>query len=170
MLNALRRLRRVSLVLSVSLAVSGCFVAGPFPIPLVRPARPAPGNAPPTPVVPALYIEYAGNRAMAEESAYRWRTGNVDSAGSSQPGGATPLALPLGDGLNIVVNFNPPPAVLWVAELDGNGVPRAASVLTPTAMTTVYTPTVGGRYRLRVTAEWTDKNTVTGLFPLEVRP
>lgn len=157
---------RPLLTVGLALCASGCFVVGPFPIPLVQPARPAPGNALPTPFLPALYVEHGGQRASTVEQFYTWNSGSGISATS----GTTPLAVPLGEGLDIVVNFNSPPAVLWVAELDGNGVPRAASVLTPTAMTAVYTPTVSGQYRLQITAEWTYQNTVTNLFPLDVRP
>jgi hypothetical protein len=60
--------------------------------------------------------------------------------------------------------------VLWVAELDSAGAPRVTGVLTPTAAATAYTPVTTGPFQLRVTAEWTYRNYVTGLFQLSVQP
>jgi hypothetical protein len=132
----------------------------------VRPAQPPP----PTPTIPTLYLEYAGNRVPAGETFYRWRSSAYNGSGGGASAPVAALIVPHGANVNIVVNYPTPPAVLWVAELDGNGIPRATAALTPGASATPYEPVTSGRYRLQVTAEWTYESYVTGIFDLDVQP
>lgn len=156
------------LAASLAAALTGCVVLGPLPIPLVRPAQPGPA---PTPVLPTIALEYAGGQALPMELTYAWRTANAAQSGGSAPASASPpLSIPAGDNLEIVIVGSTWPAVLWVAELDGNGVPHNTAALTPNSDRTAYAPVAAGRYRLQVLAEWTYQNTLTALFEIDVRP
>ncbi len=158
---------RVWLAAAMAAALSGCVVFGPLPIPLVRPAQPGPA---PTPVLPTITLEYAGSQALPVELTYTWRSANASQSGGAAGSASPPLSVPAGDEVEIVITGAAWPAALWVAELDGNGVPHNAAALTPTSDRTAYAPVAAGRYRLQVLAEWTYQNTLTALFEIDVQP
>lgn len=167
----LKTLSRIALVSLLTLLVSGCWI---LRLPINAPPAPQgpPPRMPPTPQVPEIHLEYAGSSVSGVDSYFNWKTSNSSFGGggirTGTPGGT--LTLLAGASLDIVVTLASPPAVLWVAELDGHGVPAKSTALTPTSNTTAYTPSTTGKYKLQVTAEWTYQNYVTYLFELDARP
>lgn len=169
----LRTLARLALISLFSLLTTGCWVFG-FGVAGAVPLRQGPPpNAPPTPVIPQIRLEYAGNSVTGTESFYTWHTGNMSMSGGGgvAPGSANaPLTAPAGASLNIVVGPSAPPAALWVAELDSAGAPIKTAAFTPPSNVTAYTLTTSGKYKLQVMAEWTYQQQVTYIFELDVTP
>jgi hypothetical protein len=159
---------RCAVIALLSLLTTGCWALG-FPGMRSAPAGPPPG-IPPTPVVPAVYLEYAGTRVTSLESSWDWRTSSGSSGVNAPSSPGTLLSVPAGSSIDIRVAYAAWPAVLWVAELNGSGVPTAASAFMPTSNAVSYTVTTTGRYRLQVMAEWSYQEVVTHVFELEVIP
>jgi hypothetical protein len=123
--------------------------------------------------VPTIQLEYAGVRVSSLESSWNWSTSNASYSGSGMNASGSPgtrLSLPAGSSIDILVAHSSPPAVLWVAELNGSGAPITAQALAPTSNTTPYTITATGSYKLQVMAEWSYQNLVSHIFELAVTP
>jgi hypothetical protein len=78
------------------------------------------------------------------------------------------LRLKTGESVEIVVRAPTLPAVLWISELDANGLPMATAMLTPTVASTTYTPQSTGAFQLKVTADWAYPTSATFVFDLEI--
>lgn len=157
-------------VVSTSVQVTAIAVGPGTPLPLINiPVVPQPGNSIPTPVLPVIQLEYAGTRVASRETKYQWQSAGGNSVGGGGMN-APSLTLPLGASLDIVVTHTAPPALLVVSELDANRVPAHTTTLTPTALTTPYTPTQSGTYEIQVLAQWTADNFVIAQFAVEVTP
>jgi len=167
------RLTRLALLCLFSLLTTGCWVFGFGFGRAVRVPPGGPPNAPPTPVIPQIQLEYGGTSVTGVESYYNWQTNNMSMSGGGgvAPGSAnTRLTVPAGHSVNIVISLAPPPAVLWVAELDSQGAPTKTAALTPASPMTPYPLTLPGNYKLQVMAEWTYQQQVTYIFDLDVTP
>ncbi len=173
----LKTLSRLALIGLLSLFLAGC---GTFPWRVVRlaptvvpPRGPAP-IVPPTPVLPILRLEYAGNAMAGERQSFNWTSGGSGMGGSSS--GSWPphlpgtLTVPAGTNIDIVVSHSTPPAAMWVVEIDSAGVPTSSTALAPTTTAIPYTLSTGGSIVLQVMAQWTYQNYVTYLFAVEVKP
>jgi hypothetical protein len=169
----LKAFARITLVSLLALLTSGCFVFGFGVGRAVRVTMVAPRSISPTPQIPLIQLQYGGQSVIGIQHFYQWNTPNLSASGGGglpPPGSSTRLSLPLGSELDILISPSSPPAALWVAELDGSGIPTQTTVLTPTSNVTPYKPSTSGKYRLQVTAEWTYENFVTYIFELEVQP
>jgi hypothetical protein len=154
--------------ISTSVQVTTIAVGPGTPIPPIN-IPVVPPNPQPAPMLPVIQLEYAGTRVTGRETQYLWQAGSSQGAGG---GGAitAPLTLPFGAGLDIVVTHPTQPALLVVIELDANDVPVYTTTLTPTALTTAYTPTRAGQYDLQVLAQWTADTIVIARFAVAVTP
>ena len=92
------------------------------------------------------------------------------SSGSWPPHLPGTLTVPAATSIDIVVSHSPPPAAMWIVEIDSAGVPTSSTALTPTTTTIPYTLSTGGSLILQVMAQWTYQNYVVYLFSLEVGP
>jgi hypothetical protein len=162
---------RLALFILLASLTSGCYVFGPFIVPVPASRGGPPGGASPTPTLPTIELEYAGTQVAGTQTFFNWRSSSGGYSGSSgvAPGTTPALSLPSGASLNIVVTLSTP-ATLWVVELDGHGVPANSTTLTPTSNVTPYTPSRSGAYQLQVTAQWAVENLVMTLFALNVTP
>ncbi len=80
------------------------------------------------------------------------------------------LAAQLGQPITVEVTSSQPPAVLWLTDLDGHGLPLASRVITATSANTLYTPAQSGRYTVLVKAMWANNQFVSALFSVAIQP
>ena len=75
-----------------------------------------------------------------------------------------------GQPITAEVTLAQPPAMLWLTDLDGRGLPLASRVLTTTTASTPFTPMQSGRYTLLVEAVWAYDRRVSYLFAVSIQP
>jgi len=152
---------------------TGCMVFGfgtVRAIPVGGPPPSQPAQAQP----PMIHLEYTGSQVAGVDGNFGWHTANSGSSGSGWGGTWPPnfpgtLTATVGRSVDIVVNYGQPAAALWVAELNGRGIPSSSVALTPTSNVTAYPLSNAGRYTLMVTAQWSYQDYVTYYFALDVQ-
>jgi hypothetical protein len=166
---------RLASICFIGLLTSGCWVAGigvkSMVVTAVVPAAP-PGS--PGAQLPLIQLEYDGQRLAGLPGEYAWSAGRGYRTGSFawSPALSFPATLTsqAGQTITVVVSAAPPPVVVWVTELDKQGLPMASSVLTTTSNAIPYTLSVSGQYVLTVRAYWTYEKFMTYLFSMAVSP
>lgn len=134
----------------VSVQVTAVAIGPGTPLPNINiPLSGLVGTTTPTPPAPVIFLEYGG-----AQFAHNFAP-NV-------------LKLKTGESVAIVVRAPALPAVLWISELDANGLPVATAVLTPTAASTTYTPQSTGHLQLKIIADWAYPTSATNVFDIEV--
>ena len=175
MLKTLARLASIALV---GLLTSSCWVAG-FGVKTVVttavvPAGPPGPPGPPGAQLPLIQLQYGGQSVAGLPSEYNWITPNSYWSGGSTWAPNVPfpgtLAAPFGKAITVAVSFTSPPTVVWVTELDKQGLPTASRVLTTSSNLTAYTPSQSGQYVLMVKALWAREQYMTYLFSVAIQP
>lgn len=157
--NAVMRIHLTVMCLALAALACGPMVSVQVTAVAIGPGTPLPsiniplsglvGTATPAPPAPEIFLEHNG----------------AQFAPNSAP---NVLKLKTGESVAIVVRAPTLPAVLWISELDANGLPLATAMLTPTTVSTAYTPHSTGPFRLKVTADWAYPTSVTNVFDVEV--
>ena len=177
MLKAFARLVFIGLV---GLLTSGClpvsFGFKAVVMTQIVPAAPQPPG-PPGAQLPAIQLEYNGQRTAGVPSEYRWlvtgpstsdwQGGSAWAPNLSYPG---TLSAPLGQAIAVVVSYPSPPAALRITDLDSLGLPTASSVLTGTSSLIPYTASRAGQDIWMVEAFWSHDQHVSYLFSVDIRP
>lgn len=134
----------------VSVQVTAVAIGPGTPLPNISiPLSGLVGTATPAPPAPEVFLEHGGTQFAPNQ------TQNV-------------LKLKSGESVEIVIRAATLPAVLWISELDANGLPVATATLMPTAASTTYTPQSTGPLRLKIIADWAYPASMTSVFDLEI--
>jgi len=134
----------------VSVQVTAVAIGPGTPLPNISlPLSGVLGTATPAPPAPEIFLEHSGTQFAPNQ------TQNI-------------LKLKTGESVEIIIRAPTLPAVLWISELDANGLPLATATLTPTAANTAYTPQSTGPLRLKIIADWAYPDSVTSVFDLEI--